>query len=417
MAKSSTGVHVSSVPLRFKFRSFDFITQWLMGAQTHGGTELGECLYATERIQDADTASWAREWTALAGRVEKRAAHSLAQGHPVSARQSYFRAYTYYRAPLVYLNPFTTQDYEAIYQKAQSCFLRAAGLFEPPIQPVSIPFEGQQLPGYFARASAGSSTAGEPPRPTLIMLGGGDTFVEDLYAYIVPAAHARGYHVLMVDLPGQGILPNRGLPMRADAEAPMRAVVDFALTFPEVDAQRLAVYGISGGGYLAPRAAAFDPRIKALVVNTILLNFTDHWIQNAGLDRVVRLQGSLLFRALAAFHSRKLATVMNQLQIYCWRWGVQRVEDLIEVSRSFVLDPSRLTCPTYILIGEHEYQSSAISRAWIEETRQKAQGRVDLFVGPTDEGTNSHTMGTNLSLMSQMVFDWLDELFYVHPMG
>jgi hypothetical protein len=205
--------------------------------------------------------------------------------------------------------------------------------------------------------------------------------------------------------------------MRADAEAPMRAVVDFALTFPEVDAQRLAVYGISGGGYLAPRAAAFDPRIKALVVNTILLNFTDHWIQNAGLDRVVRLQDSLLFRALAAFHSRKLATVMNQLQIYCWRWGVQRVEDLIEVSRSFVLDPSRLTCPTYILIGEHEYQSSAISRTWIEETRQKAQGRVDLFVGPTDEGTNSHTMGTNLSLMSQMVFDWLDELFCVHPMG
>jgi alpha-beta hydrolase superfamily lysophospholipase len=51
----------------------------------------------------------------------------------------------------------------------------------------------------------------------------GDTFAEDLYGYIVPAATKRGYNVLFADLPGQGLLPAAGMPMRYDAEVPFSA--------------------------------------------------------------------------------------------------------------------------------------------------------------------------------------------------
>lgn len=91
-------------------------------------------------------------------------------------------------------------------------------------------------------------------RKTLIMIGGGDTYCEELCLYVGPAALRRGYNVKVADLPGQGDLPFHGLPMQPDAETPMAAVVDAALSQPDVDGDRLAAFGISAGGYLVPRA-------------------------------------------------------------------------------------------------------------------------------------------------------------------
>ena len=59
------------------------------------------------------------------------------------------------------------------------------------------------------------------------MIGGVDTFVEDLYYYIVPSGLKRGYNVLIIDLPGQGILPSKGLAFEADTETSLKKVIDF----------------------------------------------------------------------------------------------------------------------------------------------------------------------------------------------
>lgn len=88
------------------------------------------------------------------------------------------------------------------------------------------------------------------------MVGGSDTFIEDLYFYIGPAVLKRDYNVLLVDLSGQGRLPFDGLPMGPDAEVPIEAVVDYVLGRSEVDSDRLGAYGISGSGYLVPRSSA-----------------------------------------------------------------------------------------------------------------------------------------------------------------
>ena len=86
------------------------------------------------------------------------------------------------------------------------------------------------------------------------MIGGGETFTEDLYYHIAPAAIRRGYNFMTVDMPGQGDLPFQGVYFRPDFETPMKAVVDYALSRPDVDPARLAAYGISAGGYIVPRA-------------------------------------------------------------------------------------------------------------------------------------------------------------------
>ena len=70
------------------------------------------------------------------------------------------------------------------------------------------------------------------------------------------------------DGPGQGgMLRQREEPFRADWEAVVTPVLDFALKRPEVDPERIALMGRSFGGYLAPRAASAEHRLAALVAD------------------------------------------------------------------------------------------------------------------------------------------------------
>ncbi|MFB7669181.1 alpha/beta hydrolase family protein [Kitasatospora sp. NPDC056138] len=131
----------------------------------------------------------------------------------------------------------------------------------PRIEPVRIPYEGTTLPGYLYRAD----TTGTP-RPTLIMHSGFDGTAEELHFSGALAAVERGYTVLTFDGPGQpGPRHREGLVFRPDWENVIAPVVDFAEGLPEVDSSRIALLGSSMGGLLAPRAAAFEHRLAALI--------------------------------------------------------------------------------------------------------------------------------------------------------
>jgi hypothetical protein len=57
MAKTPwAGLHSSRIRYRFKVQVFDFFLQWVLGGQTHGASEVGECFYAASVINDGDAA-------------------------------------------------------------------------------------------------------------------------------------------------------------------------------------------------------------------------------------------------------------------------------------------------------------------------------------------------------------------------
>jgi dipeptidyl aminopeptidase/acylaminoacyl peptidase len=174
--------------------------------------------------------------------------------HRTSARQAYLRAFTYYRTATPLLRA-TDPRFRATWQMMRSCFQRAAELLDPPIKPVEIPFEGNTLPAYFVRAADDGER-----RPTLVVVGGGETFAEDLYFWGGTGAADRGYNALLVDMPGQGATPFSGMHHRYNSEVPMAAVMDYLEGRPEVDASRVAAYGVSLGGYMVLRSAAFARR-------------------------------------------------------------------------------------------------------------------------------------------------------------
>jgi hypothetical protein len=217
--------------------------------------EMGKALHST--FVDRDSL------TLLAERLVREAELSLGGHDPVSAAEQFIRASTYYRVGAFYA-PSKDQRRHSYLRLSRQTFHRALVCNPARIEVLSIPFEGATLPGYFVSARNG-------PSPTLIVLGGFDSSAEELLLWFGKACGARGWNALVFEGPGQPGAMNLDpkLVFRPDYEAPVGAAIDCCLARCDVDPRRIAIMGYSFGGYLAPRAAAMDPRIRAVIANTI----------------------------------------------------------------------------------------------------------------------------------------------------
>jgi hypothetical protein len=236
---------------------FWYETKRAFGASSYGASEFGEVLATVNRIISGDADSWYNEWNAAAERVFAEAEAQLKAGHRVSARDGYLRATTYFRNSEFFLhgNPEDPRIYSA-YKKSVQAYKSCCALCDPPVLPVEIPYENTTLPGYFHRVDESGRK-----RPLFIMHSGFDGSAEELHGEGARAGVERGYNILTFDGPGQyGPIHRARLPFRPDWEKVVTPVVDFAVKLPGVDTAKIALMGVSLGGYLAPR----DARLSSL---------------------------------------------------------------------------------------------------------------------------------------------------------
>jgi pimeloyl-ACP methyl ester carboxylesterase len=243
---------------------FWYETKRAFGASSYGASEFGEVLATVNRITSGDANSWYDEWNATAEGVFAEAEAQLKAGHRVSARDGYLRATTYFRYSEFFLhgNPQDHGIYSA-YKKSVQAYKACCALCDPPVQPIEIPYENTTLPGYFHRVDESSQK-----RPLFIMHSCFDGSAEELHGEGARAGVERGYNILTFDAPGQyGPVHRARLSFRPDWEKVVTPVVDFAVELPGVDTAKIVLMGVSFGGYLAPRAAAFEKRISAVIAN------------------------------------------------------------------------------------------------------------------------------------------------------
>ena len=259
--------------MKIVFQDPTFSLQLLraIGETYYKGADIGDCLSTAYSIKEGDFESWYQEWLKTAKRVHSYADESVKSGHTISAREAYLRASNYYRvAEFLLINPEDPRI-QTTWGSSKDCFSKAAELFSPAFEPIEIPYEGTTLPGYFYRVEEEDDSNNynntNAPRPTLIAHGGFDSTLEELYTSAAAPALERGYNCLTFEGPGQGrVIRKQKIPFRYDWEKVITPVVDYALSLKQIDSKQIALMGISMGGYLAARAAAFEHRISACIL-------------------------------------------------------------------------------------------------------------------------------------------------------
>ncbi|HTM08891.1 MAG TPA: alpha/beta fold hydrolase [Verrucomicrobiae bacterium] len=226
-----------------------------------GGGDIFDIARLAARLEPDDRPGWERGWLELAEKIEAEAKRALAAGHPQSAIAHFFSANQYYRMSDVFLTAAEMERKRQRFLKAQENFRAAAGLSLPPIEVIRVRSGGEEYDGYLCHP--------DHPKPgkwpAILFLGGADAYAEEIYFGARPML-ARGWAVLLADTPGRGSSHYvKNIPTRPDYEVPAKACIDYLAARPEVDPDRIAVMGISMAGYYAPRAAAFEQRVKALV--------------------------------------------------------------------------------------------------------------------------------------------------------
>jgi hypothetical protein len=371
-------------------------------------TDVGETLSTIERIPEGDIEAWVTEWTKTADRLVQQADESLKGGHSVSARTKLLRASTYYDHASAQ-SPGTKDPtrYTKLWERSRSCWDRAVEIFECSVEKVQIPYEGTTLEGYlFAPAHAGDG-----PRPTVILNNGSDGPVVSQWSLGGRAAIARGFNAIAFDGPGEGAALHREhLYFRADWEKVVTPVVDFLLARPEVDPAKIALQGISQGGYWAPRAAAFEHRLAALVADPGVMRVASSWESHLPKELVQLIDdgNQTDFDALLDANPNQ-----QQKAMLAWRmapYGTTSYYEAYVKAREQTLDPAivaQIQCPTLVLDPENE-------QFWPGQSQQlfdalTCEKRIEHFTQA--EGADWHCEPAAQSLRDEVVFDFLETVF------
>lgn len=366
--------------------------------------DVGECLETAARVNSSDPDSWAGEWTKTADRLLSIAEVEEKQNHKISAGEAYLRAATYYSAALHRHNNPKASIVTMNTLAASKYFQKAMNLLGIPAERVQIPYGNTTLPGYFFR-----SPQAKGPAPVLIVHQGRDGWAIHC-KYIADAAISRGYHCLLVDGPGQGeALRLQGLPFRPDWEKVITPVVDYLIAKKDVDPKRIGLMGISMGGGLAPRAVAFEKRIKVCVANPGVLSWPD--IIYGFLGQIDPKLTDLWktdpegFNSLITSISAQVPLVDWGIKDMMWKHRAESPAGLMVQMQSYSNKDivSKISCRMLVMDGAADEYSQG--RNLFEAL---ASPKEYMFFDAKDPGLQHCQVGAQAS-SSAKIFDWLDE--------
>lgn len=200
---------------------------------------------------------WCPEWEKMGAVHEELGAEARNSGRTTTAGEAFRRAaLCYHTGQVVFFDD--AKEKNRVQLRAQAAYRQAMPYLRPPVQEMQIPFEGIVFPGNLRLPA---DRAGK--LACVILNAGGDSTKEE-FSTLEEEFLKRGMATISYDGPGQG--PTWQLmKLRPDYEKPVAAVIDALAKRPEIDSGRIGIWGRSFGGYSAPRASAFDSRLRACI--------------------------------------------------------------------------------------------------------------------------------------------------------
>ena len=170
-------------------------------------------------------------------------------------------------------------EMKAAHKKAIECRTLALPYLDPRGERVEIPFEAKSL---FANLRQPSGI----DKPPIVMLVPGLEATKEEIGRYEDSLLARGLATLSIDGPGQGE-GEYDFPIRGNYETVASPIIDWLEFRGDVDINRIGIYGVSMGGYHAPRACCFEKRIKACVSVSGAYEWGANWDKKSHLNRDV----------------------------------------------------------------------------------------------------------------------------------
>lgn len=262
---------------------------------------------------------WCREWIKTAEMHEQLADQWLEQDDEISAVDALQRASLYYHlSAFVYFRDLDLHNRG--YNKMVETYDRSLPMVRGRIEKVRFPFEDIELVALL------SKPAGVERPPVVVLIPGLDSTKEGRHA---GRRHflERNMAVFSIDGPGQGEM-SLTTKIRPDYEAPVSAAIDYLESRADVDAGRVALVGSSLGGYYAPRAAAYEPRVTACVAISGAFKST----------------------------SRRREMMPVTREAYTYYLGAKDEDDFDRLSQALTLEDaaSQIKCPLLTIAGKRD---------------------------------------------------------------
>jgi pimeloyl-ACP methyl ester carboxylesterase len=306
-------------------------------------------------------ADWCRAWSRAASEHEMLGREAMAAGHKRSAGAHLARAAVYFHfAKFVFVQDL--EQMKEAHGNAVRCLNDALPHLDPPGERHEIAFEGAALIGVLRRSRGNGSS------PVVVLVPGLDSAKEELR----PTEELfleRGLATFTVEGPGQGEA-EYDLAIRGDWEVPGAALLDHIAAQPGIDPERIGVWGVSLGGYYAPRMASGLPEVRACIALAGPYNFGALWDQLPKLTRdtfAVRSKASseedARARALTLNLEGRTQDISCPLQVVTGRldrlvpWqDAQRLVDEVAGAQLLLLDDGNHGCAN--VAYKHRYRSA-----------------------------------------------------------
>jgi len=346
-----------------------------------GYTRVGDMISAGEQIRTFG--DWKRVMTGMAEKAV--------------AEERWINAAFYFRAAEFFVLP-DDPDKEVLYDRFIDLFYNKAFAGEP-IEKHAVPYEGTHIPALHI------PPVRTPEKGTIVIHGGFDSFIEEWYSCATFLA-AEGYDIIMFEGPGQGAaLKKAGLPLTHEWEKPVKAVLDhFGL-------DNVTLLGISMGGWMCFRAAAFEPRIKRVIASSIAFDYMQipplpiQWLAKV----LLRFPGLMDYLA-----------GMKMKASYQERWGINNLMYITKipspVAASEVLlrfneenqHPELVKQDVLILTGAEDH-FIPLKMHYLQIRALKNARSLTARIFTREEQGQNHCQIGNIGLSLEVMREWIEE--------
>jgi alpha-beta hydrolase superfamily lysophospholipase len=391
-------------PRYFADQTYNFEAIRVLNDIASVGGDSADVTQAVGEIRTGNADDWYSAWTAVGDRAMVLANNT---NDAISKGNALLRAHNYYRSAEFFLPPSDPRRAIA-WKKNIDAFYKGLEVLGVNYERIRVPYGDHHLSAVYYPGPAGSEN-----KPLLIVVGGYDSTMEELYFHIAAAAHQRGYSVLTYEGPGQGsVLREQGLTFIPEWEKPTSAVLDTFLAKHPVSG-KIVLIGESMGGYLAPRAAAFDSRISGVVAYDEFYDgyaiATRHvpsfvfWLRDHHYDSVL---------SFLAEHGPKDPGSTWATQNGMWVFGANSPFAVIDAFKNYTLAPvaSRITGDVLILAGTDDYFVPLDQVDAFQKSLTHARS-VTTKIFDRESGGSEHCQIGAASLWHATLFDWLAEKY------